>query len=87
MATGTMKYTKKQTAEYKKRGGIWLAKDILTDINWNSGKYMKPLHAKFFAAIDVNAMTTRQVYAFLKKNGCTFDATRAAWNAESEATS
>lgn len=83
----TTTYPKAKLAEIKRSGGKWLAKDLKTDINWSSGKYMKLLHAKYFAAVDVNAMTTRQITQFLKDNGYTFDATRARWQHESEATS
>lgn len=77
-------YTKRQLAEMKRKGGIWLAKEIKSDVNWNGGKYTKLLHARYRAAVDVNTMTVRQVYDFLKKNGYTFDAAHALWNYEAQ---
>lgn len=87
MATGTT-YPKAKLAEIKKRGGSWLAVDLLTEIKKNSAQYeAMPLTAARVAQSQVINMGTRKLYAFLADNGYTFNAARACWQHESEAQS
>lgn len=73
-------YPKAKLAEIKKRGGLWLAKDIKVSCKLDANAYeMTVARAERAADYEVSVMTTRQLYAFLKDNGYTFDIRRAAW--------
>lgn len=77
----TTTFPKAKLAEIKKREGAWIAKDIMTEINWSSGLYPSRDYARFFAAEKVEAMTTRQVTMMLKDCGYSFNPARAIWQA------
>lgn len=75
-------YPKARLAAIKKRGGTAIAIDLMTDTKTNSAQYeTMPLTAHRVAVSQVIAMTTRQLYAFLKANGFTFDVAIAMWKA------
>ncbi len=74
-------YPKAKLAEIKKRGGFWLAKDIMTEINFSSGLYYSRDRAGYFASLKIEAMTARQVTQFLKDNGYKFNSACANWQA------
>lgn len=76
-------FPKAKLAEIKKRGGIWLAKDIKTSLKLDTDAYeMSLTRAESAAAYEVSQMTTRQLYSFLKDNGYFFDNRAAFWRAE-----
>lgn len=84
----TTTYPKAKLAAIKKRGGFFIAHDLLTEIKWQGGTFIKHTSAGLAAWIQIDNMTTRQLYQFLKDNGYSFNPARAIWQAaEVEASS
>lgn len=75
----TTTFPKAKLAEIKKRGGLEIAKDLMTDILCRSDNFESKHLAALTAIYRINNMGTRRLYSFLKDNGYTFDTERARW--------
>ena len=84
---GKTTYPKAKLAEIKRNSAKAISTDVLIDIKMDTHAYEMSLgHATSAAKYEVNMMTTRQIYSFLRDNGFTFDSARACWQAVELAT-
>lgn len=68
-----IKITSEEFREIKKTSAMYIAADILTERPEDCGTFRPFIYQK------LNAMTTRELYSFLKKNGFKFDKNKLTW--------